>query len=363
VSKDKKLFWVVAAGTGGHIFPGLRIAESLEKKDSHLEFCFFGSRQRLESEIIPKYGRRIRFLKASPWKGKGILSRLLALLDVVVGFFQVFFFSFKEAPVALLSVGGYVSLPVALAAFVRRKKIFIVEPNIRAGVSNRIVSKMARLAFSTPGSDAAKRFGCPVKEFGNPVRAGFKPCEIRAQVSRILVLGGSQGAKAVCESAIRAAVKLRLDQNGIRVLLQSGAANLDFSQKLKESLKLGPSFEIRAFVERVDEELQAADLVIARAGAMTVAELSIAALPTIFVPFPFAADDHQRVNAKLLEDAGAAKCIDERDPQFQSNLEMEISRLMENFELRRSRSSRLAEWGRPAATEAISAAILAELTP
>ncbi len=358
---NKKNIWVVAAGTGGHIFPGLRVAEFMEKSASDIEFCFFGSRLRLESEIIPKHGRRIKFLSASPWKGKGLIARINALVDLTIGFFQVLAFSFRETPSALISVGGYVSLPVAFAVFVRGKKIFLIEPNIRAGVSNRLVSKMASLAFSTPGSDAAKVFKCPVKEFGNPVRSGFQVCEVRDQVKKIIVLGGSQGARAICESMIRAAAKLNFEKSGIEVLLQTGAANLEFSLALKKELSLKETFVVKAFVDRVDAELLSSDLVVARAGAMTVAELAISALPTVFIPFPFAADDHQRVNAKLLEDAGAAKCVDEREGEFQKNLENELSRLIDNVELRRSRALRMREWGRPAATEAISAAILESL--
>jgi UDP-N-acetylglucosamine--N-acetylmuramyl-(pentapeptide) pyrophosphoryl-undecaprenol N-acetylglucosamine transferase len=177
VAGKKRTLWFVAAGTGGHIFPGLRIAEYLESVDPQFEFLFFGSQRRLESEIVPKHGRKIYFLKASPWKGKGIVSRVMALVDLTVGFFQALWQSFKMSPDALVSVGGYVSLPVALAMVLRRKKIFLIEPNIRAGISNRLISRFANIAYTTPGSDAEKVFHCPVKDFGNPVRASFGRCE------------------------------------------------------------------------------------------------------------------------------------------------------------------------------------------
>ncbi len=359
-SEKKRILWIVAAGTGGHIFPGLRIAESLENSDSNLDFSFFGSARRLESEIIPKHGRRLLLLRASPWKGKGIFYRVMALFDLALGFFQAFMQSFRDRPIGLLSVGGYVSLPVALAVLLRGKKVFLIEPNIRAGISNRLISRFATVAYTTPGSDAAKVFSCPVLDFGNPVRAKFQRIPIRDKVSRILVLGGSQGARSLCKAAVHLAASRKIPDS-TEIFLQSGAANFEYAQELMSQLKPSRKVIIEAFIERMEETLEAADLVMARAGAMTVSELSLAALPTVFVPFPFAADDHQRVNARLLEADGAALFVDEVEENFQDRLENLVAELCADFTKRQKLAEKLSKWARPSAAEKIAADILSKL--
>jgi UDP-N-acetylglucosamine--N-acetylmuramyl-(pentapeptide) pyrophosphoryl-undecaprenol N-acetylglucosamine transferase len=175
-----------------------------------------------------------------------------------------------------------------------------------------------------------------------------------------LILGGSQGAKALCKAAVELARSEKIS-GPIEIVLQSGTANLEFSEQELAKLPARHTIKIRPFIDRMDEALKSSDLVIARAGAMTVAELSIAALPTIFVPFPFAADDHQRVNARILQEDGAAHFVDETEDNFQNNLEKVIQDLMGSLEKRSKLSDRLSRWARPAAAQNISADILAKI--
>jgi UDP-N-acetylglucosamine--N-acetylmuramyl-(pentapeptide) pyrophosphoryl-undecaprenol N-acetylglucosamine transferase len=321
VKKEKKSkFWVVAAGTGGHIFPGLSVAKELEKQNPQLEAIFFGTRDRLEDKIIPKHGYPLIHLKAKQWKGRGILERIRSLWNVLKTTCFIWKLAKEQKPKFLLSVGGYVSVPVALGAIFRRVPYFILEPNIKAGIANKLLSRFAKKAFCAPASDALKLFSCPVLDTGNPVLGSFEVNPIRSEAKRILVLGGSQGARILCHVTLKLFSELKKRHSQCEMFLQSGEKNLEDSMEIFKSLNLDESCEIKPFIEDVSEKLIWADLVIARAGAMTLTELALTHMPAVLVPYPFAADDHQRVNAKILADAGAAYLMDEKDKDFELKL-------------------------------------------
>jgi len=362
VKKVVKKYWFVAAGTGGHIFPGIAIAREIRALEPDSRFLFFGTRDRLEARLVPEAGFPIRFLSAGKWKGTGIRGRLLGLLSIGLGFLQVSLLLLKGRPDCLIGVGGYVSVPTALACLLFRVPFYIVEPNIRAGLANRLLSRFARRAFSLPGGDAQRVLRCPVVDAGSPVREGLKPVEIRAEVKRVLVFGGSQGALALCEASLRLARDLEFGRRGIELLLQSGEKNFEHAQSRAAELQVQDAARVVSFIGDVPGTLAATDLVLARAGANSVAELAITGLPTIFVPFPYAADDHQRVNAEILEKAGAARLVDERETDFQPKLEKAVRELALT-EGHRERRIAVAEsfraFGRPGAARDIAAAITA----
>jgi UDP-N-acetylglucosamine--N-acetylmuramyl-(pentapeptide) pyrophosphoryl-undecaprenol N-acetylglucosamine transferase len=363
VSKVKPYAWFVAAGTGGHIFPGLNLARALGAQNPGIEFLFFGTRDRLEARLVPKAGFPIRFLSAGRWKGTGLLGRLLGFVHLGFGFFQSCAQILRRRPDFLVSVGGYVSFPLALACRLFGVPVYLLEPNIRAGLANRVISRWAHLAFSTPGSDSAKVLSCPVVEAGNPIREDLRPVEIRERAHRVLVLGGSQGARSLCRVALKAARELDLAGRDVELVLQTGEANLAEAQKLKTELGLGSQVQVLAFIDDVPASLVRADFVMARAGAMTVAELAAAGLPTLFVPFPFAADDHQRVNAEILAKEGAALCVDEREENFEGKVLAALSAHVldeGNLGRRQALSAAFLAWSRPRAAHDISQRILAE---
>jgi UDP-N-acetylglucosamine--N-acetylmuramyl-(pentapeptide) pyrophosphoryl-undecaprenol N-acetylglucosamine transferase len=356
--------WVVAAGTGGHIFPGLSLAKKLLEKDASLKIEFFGMPDRLEARLIPEHGFALRFLSAGRWKGRGVFGRILGLAVMFLGFFQVVALIFREGrPRFLMSVGGYVSFPMALACGLCGVPVFLLEPNIRAGLANRVASRWARFAFCSPGSDAQELFACPVEDLGSPLRDQIRPSEIRPQVKNLLLLGGSQGARHLNETALKAFKKLALGDKGITLKLQSGEAHVHEAQSLKASLGLGDEVEVLSFINDVPGVIAQSDLVVARAGAMTVAELAASAMPTIFVPYPYAADDHQRKNAELLERDGAAWCVDQRGETFDMRLEELLVKLCDSghasFELRKSVADRFLRWARPRAADDIATKLLA----
>ncbi len=358
-----RLYWFVAAGTGGHIFPGIALAREIARRDPSAEFLFFGTKDRLEAKLVPQAGFPIRYLSAGAWKGRGLIGRVVGMARLAIGFFQALRLTFGAKPLCLVSVGGYVSAPTALACVVRGIPLYLVEPNIRAGLANRLLSRFARQAFTVPGGDAMELFACPVLDAGNPVREGLRPTEIRAEAKRVLVFGGSQGAAALVRESISIAKRLRFAERGLVLCLQTGEKNLETAERLKREAGLGTEVELKPFIDDVNATLAATDVVIARAGAMTVAELAVAGLPTIFVPFPHAADDHQRYNSRILESAGAAKLCDERDDGFSAKLESAVKELCldeGHFERRRRLSEAFRRIGRPKAVETITELLLSK---
>jgi UDP-N-acetylglucosamine--N-acetylmuramyl-(pentapeptide) pyrophosphoryl-undecaprenol N-acetylglucosamine transferase len=358
-----KKIWIVAAGTGGHIFPGLSLAKTLLEKEPSLQIEFFGTEDRLEARLVPEHGYKLRFLTAGRWKGRGALGKLAGLFALVGGYFQALSMILKEGrPRFLMSVGGYVSLPMALACGTLGVPVFLLEPNIRAGLANRIVSRWARYAFCSPGSDAQGIFSCETADLGSPLRNEIGATKIRPQVVNLLVLGGSQGAKLLNEVVLQTYKKLALKDKGIRLKIQSGEAHLKAAEEAKRELGLGEEAQLVSFIKDIPGILRETDIVVARAGAMTVAELSAAGMPTVFVPFPFAADDHQRKNAELLAQDGAAWCIDQRDTDFLKKFEDALAKLCSSdpasFELRSSVSARFQRWARPRASDDIASRVL-----
>lgn len=364
MSSTSKLYWIVAAGTGGHIFPGLSVADEIKKREPESKFLFFGTRERLEAKLVPQHGYPIFFLNAKQWKGRGPLSRVLALLSLVRGIGQVWGQILSERPRCLISVGGYVSVPTALACRFFGVPLFIIEPNIRAGLANRLLSRVARAAFCPPGADAVQLFKCSTSDAGNPVRGEIKLQAPSDEVKKILVLGGSQGALALCDVAVTLMDKLRVTHPKLVMTLQTGEKNLSATQAKVHAVKLENTLHVVPFIASVAQAFEAHQIVIARAGAMTLAELAIAALPTILVPFPFAADDHQRFNARLLERDAAVLLVDEKEPDFAGNLERKLLSLIEGpgaGPRRRELGKSFQKWARPHAGVDIVDKILKKL--
>jgi UDP-N-acetylglucosamine--N-acetylmuramyl-(pentapeptide) pyrophosphoryl-undecaprenol N-acetylglucosamine transferase len=363
VKKQNKI-WIVAAGTGGHIFPGIAIAKELKSKHSSLEVEFFGTKDRLEEKLIPKQGFAITFLKAKQWKGKGFLHRFASLFALLESLVLIFKKAAEDKPLCLISVGGYVSMPVGLACWLRGIPLFLVEPNIRAGISNKILSQFALRAFTIPGSDALEKFKCPTLDTGNPVMGSFELNPLRKEAQNILILGGSQGAKILCSVGLSVFKKLKDKGFRFRLLLQSGEKNLEESLLLKKELTLTDECDIQPFFNDVPQKLAWADLVIARAGAMTLTELSLSCVPSVLVPFPAAADDHQRVNARILESAGAVRVVDEKEKDFEGLLERNLIELLsspENHSKRSLLAKNMHKFARPQATQRIVSEILNSL--
>lgn len=354
--------WIVAAGTGGHIFPGLSIAKKLRENWPESEIEFLGTEDRLEAELVPKNGEKIHFVKSARWKGVGGLGRFFAIWALLVGFLDFLLYSFRHKKADLLiSVGGYVSFPVALACLFRRIPVVLVEPNVAAGMANRLVSRWARFAISNPGSDAGEVFRCPVFETGTPVRSEFSRVVLRPLMKKVLVLGGSQGARDLNLAVLDAAEQLQFGLRGIKVQVQAGEANQEVFSAEIEKRGMAEFVESVAFLHDMQNALSEADLVVSRAGASTVTELSASGVPSILVPFPYAADNHQMKNARMIEEGGGVAVVDQLDENFVENLRAKLESLClsaDQFELRAQLSEKIFTWARPRALEDLTEKLL-----
>ena len=304
---------VMAGGTGGHVYPALAVARALMQQSR--EVIWLGTRKGLESRVIPAAGIPIEWIQVSGLRGKGAAPLLFAPFRLVHALWQSLTVMRKHRPAAVLGMGGFVSGPGGLAAWLTRRPLVIHEQNAIAGMTNRLLARLARVVLQAfPGSFNS---ALPAETVGNPVRQDIAAIEApatrfagRQGPIRLLVLGGSQGALAL-NQVVPAALRLLPGEMRPIVRHQSGERTL--AEARKAYADNGVDVELTPFIEDMAEAYAWADLVICRAGALTVAELSAAGLPAIFVPFPAAVDDHQTANARPMADAGAALVIQQKD--------------------------------------------------
>jgi len=304
---------VLAGGTGGHVYPALAVAQALRQQSR--EIVWLGTHAGLESRVVPAAGIDMEWISVTGLRRKGVISLVLAPLQLLLALMQSLRVILKHKPAAVLGMGGFVSGPGGLAAWLLRRPLVIHEQNAVAGLTNRLLARLARVVLQAfPGS-----FSNNVKTetVGNPVRADIAALDEPAMryagregPLRLLVLGGSQGALAL-NKVVPAALALLPDELKPAVRHQAGARTLAAAQAAYEAHNI--EVELRPFIEDMAEAYAWADLVVCRAGALTVAELSAAGLPAIFVPFPSAVDDHQTANARQMTNAGAAALMPEKD--------------------------------------------------
>jgi len=292
---------IMAGGTGGHIFPGLAVAA--EMRSAGWEVVWMGARGGMEERLVPPRGYRTAWIRARAARGKGLVQKLMLPANLLFSFWESARHLMRLKPDVVLGLGGYVAFPGGMMASLLNRPLALHEQNAIAGLANRVlagVSDKVMVAFPN-----ALKGG---EWTGNPVRAEIAAVpapelrfQNRAGPLRVLVVGGSLGAQALNQALPRALALL--DPKPI-VVHQSGEKHLDALKKnYAESAVHG---ELVAFIDDMARRYAEADLVICRAGAVTVAELSAAGMPSILVPFPFAVDDHQTANARFLSDQGAA---------------------------------------------------------
>jgi UDP-N-acetylglucosamine--N-acetylmuramyl-(pentapeptide) pyrophosphoryl-undecaprenol N-acetylglucosamine transferase len=300
---------ILAGGTGGHVYPALAVAAALQAESR--DVVWVGTHRGLESRVVPAAGIPIEWVAISGLRGKGPMTLLLAPFRLLYALWQSLVVMLRHRPAAVLGMGGFVSGPGGLAAWLTRRPLVIHEQNAVAGMTNRLLARLARVVLQAfPGSFNSNR---PVETVGNPVRPDIASIEApdmrlsgRSGPLRLLVLGGSQGALALNEAVPAALALLPEDMRPV-VRHQTGERTESEARAAYE--KHGIEAKLEPFIEDMAEAYAWADLVICRAGALTVAELSAAGLPAIFIPFPAAVDDHQTANAKPMVDAGAAEII------------------------------------------------------
>lgn len=304
---------LAGGGTGGHVIPALAIANEL-KKSYGAEALFIGTARGIENRLVPAGGYPLRLVRVGALKNVSLMTRAKTAFDLPRAVWDAGRMLNEFAPDVVIGVGGYASGPAMLAAVVKHIPTLAFEPNVVPGFANRAVARFV--------SGAAVHFEETAKYFrhaevtGVPVRqAFFEIPPKRGGTPTLLVFGGSQGAHAINEAMIRCLPELQRQAPGIRIIHQTGERDygeaLAAYQSLSSSSSLGNSAEVYKFIEDMPSAFARADLVVCRSGASTVAEITAAGKPAIFVPFPRAADDHQRVNAEALAREGAAVVVEE----------------------------------------------------
>lgn len=297
---------IMAGGTGGHIYPAISVAEYLREQDWRI--VWLGSRAGMEARIVPPKGYDMAWIRFSGLRGKGLIRALMLPLSLLIACWQSARAIFSHRPDVVLGMGGYVAFPGGLMAALMRRPLVIHEQNSVAGLTNRVLARLAdRLLTAFPNVFAQSQAGAWV---GNPVRADI--CALPAPEARyaartaklqVVVVGGSQGA-AVLNQTLPRALALIPEAQRPRVMHQSGAAHIDTLRAAYA--QAGVAAETVPFIDDMAACYAGADVVICRAGASTVTEIAAAGVASLLVPLPWAVDDHQTGNARFLADRGAA---------------------------------------------------------
>jgi UDP-N-acetylglucosamine--N-acetylmuramyl-(pentapeptide) pyrophosphoryl-undecaprenol N-acetylglucosamine transferase len=309
--RDKNIL-IMAGGTGGHIYPALAVADNL--KDKGFQLFWLGSSKGMEAKVVPEHGYPLLKINVAGVRGNGLLRLLFTPFMLAIALVQAMMIMIKVRPVVVLGMGGFASGPGGIAAWLMRIPLLVHEQNAIAGLTNRLLAPFAvsiMAAFPNAFKDSKK-----LKIVGNPVRTNIadlpKP-ELRytnrdTNILRVLVLGGSLGARKLNE-VIPQALSILDDKYQVEIKHQCGRLHVfDTEAAYKQC---GISADILPFINDMAEVYSWADIVICRAGALTIAELAAAGVGSILIPFPFAVDDHQTENAKYLADEGAAILIQE----------------------------------------------------
>ena len=310
---------IAGGGTGGHIFPAIAIANALKKIDSSIEILFVGAKGRMEMEKVPQAGYKIEGLDIAGFNRSSLIKNIGLPFKLVKSFLQVRTIFKRFKPDAAIGVGGYSSFPVLRFAQARGIKTFIHESNSFAGKSNMMLGKNATKIFT--GTSGMEKFfpSGKILVTGNPVRLaiagtsvtkseGIKFFSLNETKKTVLVVGGSLGAKSINEAIDKGLDDLL--KAGLQVIWQTGKP---YSAKAKERANGKQSVWVNEFITQMEYAYAAADVVVARSGAMTVAELCVAKKPVLFVPYPFAAEDHQTVNAMQLVNKNAALMVKDNE--------------------------------------------------
>lgn len=304
---------IAGGGTGGHIIPALAIADEL-KSVVEAEILFVGTPRGLESRLVPAAGYPLRMIEVGQLKNVSFATRARTMIDLPLSLMRCRTLLRQFKPDAVVGVGGYASGPAMGAAIISGIPTLAFEPNAYPGLANRLVGKWVKAA-AVNFSPAAKYFRNP-QVTGIPVRKEFFQLRRRPLDAppHLLVFGGSQGARVLNTVVPKIAASLFAAVPGLTILHQAGARHSESTlAAYRASGSPTGRWEVHAFLDDMPRRFEAADLVLARSGASTVAELAASGKPSLLVPFPQAADDHQRKNAEVLADAGAATVLLERE--------------------------------------------------
>lgn len=299
---------IAGGGTGGHLFPGIALAEEVVTRNPKNEAIFVGTERGLEARVVPASGFPLEKISVRGLKGMGFGRLLRGLLTLPVAFFQSWSILRRQRPDVVVGVGGYASGPVVLAAWMQRIPTLVQEQNALPGLTNKILGRLVRCVFIAFEEARAFFPRKKVQLIGNPIRRKLMDNYLRSRVQHpgftVLVFGGSQGAKGINQRMIAALDHLGDLRERMDFIHQTGKNEVDSVSHAYASK--GFTAEVLAFIEDMSSAYARADLVVCRAGATTLAELTVCKKASILIPFPYAADNHQEVNARAMVESGAA---------------------------------------------------------
>jgi UDP-N-acetylglucosamine--N-acetylmuramyl-(pentapeptide) pyrophosphoryl-undecaprenol N-acetylglucosamine transferase len=350
---------LAGGGTGGHLFPGIAVMEELRRREPELEVLFVGTARGIETKVVPQLGERLSCLDVKPLKGRTpgqLVKGLMALPQAGVEAARLVR---QFRPNLVLGVGGYAAGPMVLAARTLGVKTALLEQNAHVGLTNRLLARVVGRAYLSFEETAPLFPQSAARVFGNPVRRSFVAAGTMARVDplgfemrarRVLVVGGSQGAKVLNELVPEALAQARVAELGIEVVHQTGHAMVDSVRA--HYARLGLNATVTPFIDDMARAYASAALVIGRAGATSLAEICAVGRPSLLIPFPFAADDHQWHNARALEVRGASVAVREQGLTA-AQLAEQVGALLRDPERRRAMADAARGMGRPDAAAAI----------
>ena len=304
---------IVGGGTGGHLFPGIAIAREFQKRNPKIKILFVGTRRGIEYKVLPKENFELKTILSSGLKGKISWRTLIALVEIPIAFLQSLWVLINFRPKLVLGVGGYVTGPFVLMAWLLRIPTAIQEQNSMPGMTNRILGRIVDKIFVT-FEKSKKHF--PEKKIevtGNPIREEYYEAKARRKESRfnVLIFGGSKGASSINLAMVEALDFLSEDKNSLHFIHQTGEEQFKTVKKSYRSKNV--SADVSKFIFNMADDYRRSNLVICRAGASTLAEIAACGRAAILVPYPFAANNHQQLNAEYLVEQGAALMVKDCD--------------------------------------------------
>jgi len=349
---------IAGGGTGGHLYPGIALARELMRRDPATLVSFVGTAHGIEARVVPREGFQLDLIRVAGLKTKSWLERLRGVLLLPAAAIDAWRVVSKHHPDVVIGVGGFAAGPVVAIASMRRYPTMLLEQNALPGVTNRLLARFVRAA--AVNFEAALPY-FPRTGFvaGNPVRPEFFPATDEEandrfttprDAARVLIVGGSQGAHALNVAMVAAASRLAAAGLRLAITHQTGERDLDLVRTAYQ--RAAVEARVEAFIFQVDREMKQADVVIGRSGATTLAELAASGTPSILVPLPTSADDHQRKNADVFARAGAAIVIEERE--LAAVLPETLRALMADPERLRRMSQAARQLARPDAAQRIA---------
>ena len=334
-----KKILIMAGGTGGHVFPGLAVAKELTK-NNEFEVLWLGTRERMEARLVPQHGFKIEFIKIKGLRRNGLLRKIVSPFLVARAVYEALGIIRKFKPDVVLGLGGYASGPGGIAAKILGIPLILHEQNASPGVTNRILSKFADVVLlGFPGALTGKR----TEYVGNPVREDVLnlnkelPKNFDHENLNVLVIGGSLGAQALNENIPEAVAIANRYGAKINITHQTGQGNSACVTEVYKKLGVD-HYTVTDFISDMASAYKKNDVIICRAGALTLAEVSAAGMPAIFVPLPTAVDDHQTKNARYLSDNGGAVCL----PQSELTPE-KLADILKDWSMNRNKIAQISQ--------------------